>query len=76
MPTLADAQRVAAQLRVLSLDTWQALLSPQSLRLDLTTPGVMPCFTQGACAATPSGSPAASSSTTSGSTPLTSTTGR
>ncbi len=66
VPTLADAQRVAAQLRVLSLGTWQAMLSPRSLRLDLTTPGVMPCLTEGACAATPSGSSTTSPTTTSG----------
>ncbi len=63
VPGLADAQRVAASLRVLSLDTWRALLAPDSLRLDLTTPGVMPCLTMGACAATPSGSTTTSSAT-------------
>ena len=63
MPTQADAQRVAAQLQVLSLDAWQAMLSPRSLRLDLTTPGVMPCITIGACAATPGDTTTTSSPT-------------
>ncbi len=57
--------RAAASLRVLSLDTWQALLSPDSLRPDLTTPGVMPCLTIGACAATPTTPTSKGSSTTS-----------
>jgi len=69
VPNLAEAQRVAAQLRVLSLDTWQAMLSPRSLRLDLTTPGAMPCLSIGACAATPGGSSPTSTSSSTTSTP-------
>ena len=55
LPTIGDAVRVAAELRTLSLDTWKALLSPDSLRLDLTSPGGVGCYSL-ACPIVPGGS--------------------